>query len=49
MLTQTELALFVDKARELMNGNRHHVAFTYDEPSDFFWEVYGQINGKVAA
>lgn len=25
--------------QRLGNGNRHHVAFTYDEPDEFFWGI----------
>lgn len=29
-----------EPGQRLWNGNRHHIPFTYDKPSDFFWEVY---------
>lgn len=35
--------------QRLWNGNRHHVAFTYDEPSEFFWEIYNRLQDGVAA
>lgn len=31
--------------QRLWNGNRHHVAFAYDEPDDYFWSVKAAILG----
>lgn len=28
----------------LWNGDRHHVAFTYDEPDEFFWSVWEALS-----
>jgi len=33
----------------LWNGDRHHIPFVYDEPTEFFWKIKGQILGEVSA
>lgn len=32
----------------LSNGNRHHIAFTYDVPDPFFYSVKAQLRGATA-
>jgi len=31
----------------LFNGNRHHVAFKWDRPDEYFWEVKERLSGAA--